>query len=872
MKNSHDQPDCSPASRTLRYCSLTGLPDRKTGLRAAVSLLRNLPKNTAAAVFLLDVDDMRTYNHRLGYLAGDSFLMSAAYRLKAYFRREDLIVRTGGDQFLVVMIGPSGLGAVQRKAQSLCHLLRENYRYRNADCCLSVSVGAAFSSGASDSRQLLRQAKLALSRAKANGKNRSELYGGALEEDCAIREIQQPTTGQLTIQLAEILQPSEEPYENLFRAAAFLAETFGADQVLFPDHTGRIRRWPDRKSLPHSAEQEIPADAFQRGVFCCPSVCTLPLSFRRAYAEEGVHSTLQCLLPNGGRLRFDRTKEQPYVWDALDFDLLSLAAKLIGGYLRYLCSLAKAEQTCSEYGQVLSRIPISVYVIAREDRTLLYLNRVAEQRFPNARTGVPCHEAFMESDSPCIFCPLLKQEESFWGVVRNAGPFGERADFSISALDWNGELPAWLVTVVKHIDSENEDQRYCEDEYAVALRAAFDLVLRIEPQTGRYMLYTPSEGEQPRYGKYDETIRQNADQYVAPLFREQFLDTFLLQNLQEAFSSGKTAVQLEYEQLDQGSYRWKRRTAVPYDGRSGNVIVSYAVDITEQKHAEDRQKRVEQHLSRVFCSSWEGLAEIDANTGRYTFSIFRRKELFSAAVEGSYTDALSLFAEDRVHPDDRDQLEENFGLYSLLKAYYSDDQQKVEHIRVRGNGESCLWIELCAYFFHGEESQNILITIREITHQREIERQIQLAQRYYAALQHVYHRLYELNFTQNRYRVIYQTDGENHPIPSEGELLQEIENAAHHMVHPADSESFLELFDPKRLRQTLSRGNDYAAGEFCILQSDGHFNWFSVTVFSIDENWDGDETYLCFVMNITDQKRLEELKHGRLSDQSPVIS
>lgn len=867
-KKSEEKSGYTPSARDPlrnphRHCALTGLLNRKSGLRAAAAALRELPADKAAAVFLIDVDNLGPYNKRLGYLAGDALLVSVAHRLVSLFRESDLIVRVGGDEFLVLMTGTLSPEAVSLKARAICRIMEGSYRCRNTDYPLSVSVGAALSGPGAASRSILRQAKAALDSAKANGKNRFEFSGVS----CADPETdpapgQKPALGRITAQLAGILYEAEDSGENLYQATAYLAELLGADQALLPGLTGSAVRWPDHKQLILSEEQEIPAAAFHGEIFCCTAVGSLPLALRRAYAGEGVCATLQSLLPDGNRLRFDRLTNGRPKWDAYDIDLLLLASRLMGGRLRQLRSFAQLEQSCAENGRILSRLPVSVYVIERDSRRLLYFNDPAARRYPNVRLGIPCYQAFFARKAPCRSCPLPEQGEPFAEICRNSGLSRDCGVFSVSPLNWNGKTPAWLITAVEHIEGGGgQGLRYEMQQYSAALRAAFDSVLSVQPKTGQYTLFDSIvENGLPFRGNYDDTIRRFADQYVSPAHRERFLGTFLLNPMMEAFSAGEKRIELEYERIDHGEYRWKQRTAVLSSDGEERFIVSYVIDVTEKKRSEGRQEKLA-CISQALRGKWDGWAlEIDVKTGRYVLLGHGCGDPDSIPPAGDYAESGGYFSDQRLHPEDRERIHGTLGLYPLLKAYYSGEKEVTERFRCLGKDNRYSWMESRACFMRSEDSPSILITTREITRQLEQERQALLGRQYDAALRKIYDELYELNFTQNSYRTVYHTTGKYDCPPAEGILSEEVRNISERIIHPADREKFLRLFDLESLRRAFSSGRDCVAGEIRNLWNDGAYHWASLTIFPAAGPEAGDETLLCFIMDITEKKRLVELE------------
>ena len=118
---------------------------------------------------LLDVDNFKQTNDRYGHPKGDAVLRCLGENLSGLFRRDDVVGRVGGDEFLMMMPGAGGeqaVGRAQKIAQEMC-------RSVSVQCGVDVSgsIGVVLSKpGACAYEELLRRADSALYAAKAAGK------------------------------------------------------------------------------------------------------------------------------------------------------------------------------------------------------------------------------------------------------------------------------------------------------------------------------------------------------------------------------------------------------------------------------------------------------------------------------------------------------------------------------------------------------------------------------------------------------------------------------------------------------------------------------------------------------------------------------
>ena len=134
-------------------------------------------KSGSVAIVLADLDEFRKVNENLGHPIGDEVLREAARRMNSSVRPYDAVGRYGGEEFLIVLSGSDGLGAL-----TVAERIRENFAKRPVHTSagpvpLTISLGVAAEGGDSsnDSAALLQAADSALKRAQQNGRNRAAL-------------------------------------------------------------------------------------------------------------------------------------------------------------------------------------------------------------------------------------------------------------------------------------------------------------------------------------------------------------------------------------------------------------------------------------------------------------------------------------------------------------------------------------------------------------------------------------------------------------------------------------------------------------------------------------------------------------------------
>lgn len=207
----HDITDRKKAEERLLHNAfhdpLTDLPNRalfndRTGM--ALARWRREPLN-ACAVMFLDLDRFKVINDSLGHSTGDAFLCHVAGVLKACIRAEDTVARLGGDEFAILLNGTAreedALAAAERVHAALAH----PFDIDGHRVFTSASIGIAFPTSPDEGpHDLLRNADLAMYRAKAAGPARHELFAPVMHAS-AISLLELETDLRLALSRSEFV-------------------------------------------------------------------------------------------------------------------------------------------------------------------------------------------------------------------------------------------------------------------------------------------------------------------------------------------------------------------------------------------------------------------------------------------------------------------------------------------------------------------------------------------------------------------------------------------------------------------------------------------------------------------------------------------
>ena len=156
---------------------LTGIFTKSAFYSHVSTQLRSASDSDLFAVYIIDLDNFKLINDDLGHQMGDQVLSDVAKKLCVVFNEKDYVGRIGGDEFAAFLHLSSkarnvGMTLIEGKAKAICDQIRETYRSKNKEVCVTASVGVAiYPYAGRDYNTLYRKADKALSKVKSSGKN-----------------------------------------------------------------------------------------------------------------------------------------------------------------------------------------------------------------------------------------------------------------------------------------------------------------------------------------------------------------------------------------------------------------------------------------------------------------------------------------------------------------------------------------------------------------------------------------------------------------------------------------------------------------------------------------------------------------------------
>ncbi len=302
--------------------SLTGLPNRELFLdRLGVSVARakNEPM-ILPAVVLIDVDKFRSVNNAYGLVVGDSLLLTLARRLQRHLGTQDTLARTGGNQFAVLLMQAHDALEVAEAAENIRRSVRSPIAIAGQEVVLTAALGIAiWDNRIPTAEELLKDAEIAMYRAKRSGADRAETFRAEMRNEADNRIVleseivqalekrelvvlYQPIIALATEELAgfEALVRWQHPRLGLIGPDVFIPIAEESDLIV------RLGSYVLTRAVEDAASWHKLLPRVERALFVSVNISSRQL-FRADLVQEIRQIVGRALLPPGG-LRLELTE------------------------------------------------------------------------------------------------------------------------------------------------------------------------------------------------------------------------------------------------------------------------------------------------------------------------------------------------------------------------------------------------------------------------------------------------------------------------------------------------------------------------------------------------------------------------------------
>jgi diguanylate cyclase (GGDEF)-like protein len=222
-----------------RHDALTNLPNRALFREQLERALHLAKRDDQLAVFCLDLDHFKEINDSLGHPVGDALLKEVARRLSASVSQDDTVARLGGDEFAVVLFRHGAAAAISALAGQLIEDITAPYDVGGHHLVIGLSIGVALApNDGNNPDELLKNADLALYRAKADGRGTYRFFEAGMDARAQARRLL-----ELDLRMALRREEFEVHYQPIIDVAKERTVAFEA-----------LVRWrhPQRGTIPPS--------------------------------------------------------------------------------------------------------------------------------------------------------------------------------------------------------------------------------------------------------------------------------------------------------------------------------------------------------------------------------------------------------------------------------------------------------------------------------------------------------------------------------------------------------------------------------------------------------------------------------------------
>ncbi len=435
-----------------------------------------LEESTSGALLMIDVDDFKSINDRLGHLFGDEFLKKVASVIKGEFRDSDIVGRYGGDEYFV-FIKHTGQALAEKKGKQILKKIADMEVPEIGSVKGSVGVTVVTPRNRQYS-QLMKQADSALYAAKNRGKNCVVVFDGNTMEEGVYRtekavekgrehvEISSNPNGfeSLIMRIFSALYTSGDLNSGISQMLAMAGKAFDVSRAYIFEDTDDGKyccntfEWCNEGVKPEidrlqliSYEEDLGGNYRENmnddGIFYCHDITQLITPQRKILERQKIKSLLQCaIMDNGefmGFVGFDECRSNRF-WTQEQIDALVFISKVLSIFLLKERGRRVTENYARSMKSILDDFPLYIYVVDKDTKKILYTNNLIQKALGGDFVGQRCRDVICKSRFiDCPVAALDATDKSKPVIVHNPG-LNVNMRTQASEIVWKGEK-AYLV-------------------------------------------------------------------------------------------------------------------------------------------------------------------------------------------------------------------------------------------------------------------------------------------------------------------------------------------------------------------------------------------------------------------------------------------
>lgn len=444
--------------RQVERDPLTGLYNQRAAQTLIDDYLNGEGRNGRHTLMLCDLDEFKTVNDTLGHPIGDALLVDVAAKISATFRRDDIICRIGGDEFVILVKNTSGHSYVSRRAELLLERMKQPFPMGEQEIRITTSIGVvSYPVCGTTYAELFDCADKAMYLAKTNGKNQFRFFEESLTDgmrDPLLKPDEARESGvyrarvKLSDYIFSCMYESNDAEKTLPLVLQLMGTHFGLGRVFLAeraDETLRVTgQWNTGSCEPVTRTVDYKGEAraeFEKARSCedmllrCDAAAEIPSPLREALEVSGVGGTnalILCALIDEGEIRgylgfCDRCDNR--AWTQEECDTFAYVSRLISLFIFKQRAHEHTVRALERSRRILDCSPAMMYIVDPETHRLLYVSGKVTEHVPEAKTGRLCHEVFLGSSEPCPFCPMAGWKRQGGGdAAYNCEVYSEHLD------------------------------------------------------------------------------------------------------------------------------------------------------------------------------------------------------------------------------------------------------------------------------------------------------------------------------------------------------------------------------------------------------------------------------------------------------------
>ena len=257
--------------------TLTQLPNRTLAKDRLEQLLQARHGQGLVAVMFLDLDNFKTVNDSLGHAVGDELLCLVAERLGSRLRTSDTLARLAGDEFLILLGGMPHEEEIAVAARQVMEQLGHPFTLHGLDVVVTASLGIAVAPrDGQDVDALLKNADLAMYRAKDSGRNAFRFFDASMNEN--VVEHLHIASGLRTALAQEELQVHYQPQFDLRSGLINEVGAWVLHRACMDAQSWRAQGLGDLAVAVNVSPLQFHRDSIEREVAHALAACQLPAS------------------------------------------------------------------------------------------------------------------------------------------------------------------------------------------------------------------------------------------------------------------------------------------------------------------------------------------------------------------------------------------------------------------------------------------------------------------------------------------------------------------------------------------------------------------------------------------------------------------